>query len=287
MSVQINAPVLVGVDGSESALAAVRFAAAAAARRRAPLHIVDSIPAPADFGPGVALEQIDYDSYRRQATAALKAAREAATAAAAPIGELVITTELAEAPPIPVLRDRSKAARLLVVGTHGLGAFSRSILGSVSTALARHAACPVAVVPVAVEHADGPVVVGVDGSPCSVRAVEIAFDEAAHRGTELVAVHAWSEFFRYDSRAVMQQEGEGLLAESLAGYSERYPEVPVRRIVTEDRPARRLLEVGANAQLIVVGSHGRGGFAGMTLGSVSQAVLHGATVPVIIARPES
>lgn len=103
----------------------------------------------------------------------------------------------------------------------------------------------------------------------------------------MVAVHAWSEFFRYDSRAVMQQEGEELLAESLSGYGERYPEVPVRRVVAEDRPARRLLEVGANAQVIVVGSHGRGGFAGMTLGSVSQAVLHGAIVPVIIARPES
>ncbi|MFG3618466.1 universal stress protein [Nocardia sp. NPDC047654] len=279
-----NPPVLVGVDGSESALAAVRFAAA---HRHAPLHIIDSIPAPADFGPGVALEQIDFDSYRAQATAALEAAREAAATAAAPLGELDITTELAETPPIPLLRDRSENARLLVVGTHGLGVFSRSILGSVSTALARHAACPVAVIPGDVEHAVGPVIVGVDGSPCSARAVEIAFEEAAHRSAELVAVHTWSEFFRYDSRAEMQQEGEHLLSESLAGYGERYPQVPVRRVVAEDRPARRLLEVGANARLIVVGSHGRGGFAGMTLGSVSQAVLHGATVPVLIARSQS
>ncbi|WP_063020030.1 universal stress protein [Nocardia niwae] len=284
MPSDINPPVLVGVDGSESALAAVRFAAAAAAHRHAPLHIVDSIPAPTDFGPGVALEQIDYDIYRSRATAALEAAREAAATASAPIGALEIATESAEAPPIPVLRDRSKGARLLVVGTHGLGAFSRTILGSVSTALARHAACPVAVVPVDAERADGPVVVGVDGSPQSVRATEIAFDEAAYRGAELVAVHTWSEFLRYDSRAEMQQEGAELLARSLAGYRERYPEVPVRCIVVEDRPAKRLLEVGENARLIVVGSHGRGGFAGMTLGSVSQAVLHGATVPVIIAR---
>ncbi|WP_324198346.1 universal stress protein [Nocardia beijingensis] len=106
-------------------------------------------------------------------------------------------------------------------------------------------------------------------------------------GAELVAVHTWSEFFRYDSRAEMQRAGAELLAESLAGYGERYPEVPVRCVVVEDRPAERLLEVGENAQLIVVGSHGRGGFAGMTLGSVSQAVLYGATVPVIIARSPS
>ncbi|MBF6223073.1 universal stress protein [Nocardia abscessus] len=287
MSTTINPPVLVGSDGSPTALAAIRWAAIDAARHRAPLHIVYAIAAPVDYGPGIAFPQFDYDSYRQEGRTALEIARKTAVAAASPIGELEISADLVEAPPIPVLRDRSGSARLLVVGTHGLGAFSRSILGSVSTSLARHAACPVAVIPAAFEHADGPVVVGVDGSPCSARAVEIAFDEAAHRGAELVAVHTWSEFFRYISRAQMQEEGEELLSESLAGYCEKYPEVPVRRIVVEDRSAKRLLDEGANAQLIVVGSHGGGGFAGMTLGSVSQAVLHGAKVPVIIARSAS
>ncbi|MGY2154403.1 universal stress protein [Nocardia gipuzkoensis] len=287
MSTTINPPVLVGSDGSPTALAAIRWAAIDAARHRAPLHIVYAIAAPVDYGPGIAFPQFDYDSYRQEGRTALEIARKTAVAAASPIGELEISADLVEAPPIPVLRDRSGSARLLVVGTHGLGAFSRSILGSVSTSLARHAACPVAVIPAAFEHADGPVVVGVDGSPCSARAVEIAFDEAARRGAELVAVHTWSEFFRYISRAQMQEEGEELLSESLAGYCEKYPEVPVRRIVVEDRSAKRLLDEGANAQLIVVGSHGGGGFAGMTLGSVSQAVLHGAKVPVIIARSAS
>ncbi|WP_067469235.1 universal stress protein [Nocardia amamiensis] len=285
MSASNNLPVLVGVDGSATALAAVRWAAAYAANRRAPLHIVYAIGAPIDFGPGIGVPQFDYDSYRQVGWDALAAARESAVATAAPIGELDITTDLVEAPPIPVLRDRSKTARLLVVGTHGLGVFSRSILGSVSTALARHAGCPVTVVPEQADGFDGPVVVGVDGSRCSVDAIGIAFDEAAHRDAELVAVHAWSEFFRFTSRAEMAEEAGELLSQSLAGYSERYPEVRVRRVVVEDRPARRLLEEGENAQLIVVGSHGRGGFAGMTLGSVGQAVLHAAKVPVIIARP--
>ncbi|WP_063053775.1 universal stress protein [Nocardia arthritidis] len=284
MPSQINPPVLVGSDGSPTALAAVRWAAVDAVQRRAPLHIVYAIAAPIDFGPGIGVAQIDYDSYRQEGRTALEIARKTALAEAAPLGELDIKADLVEAPPIPVLRDRSKSARLVVVGTHGLGAFSRGILGSVSTSLARHAACPVAVIPADSEHPDGPVVVGVDGSSCSVRAVEIAFDEAAHRGAELVAVHTWSELFRYDSRTDMQQEAEELLSENLAGYGERYPQVPVRRIVVEDRAARRLLAEGADAQLIVVGSHGRGGFAGMTLGSVGQAVLHGAKAPVIIAR---
>ncbi|MEV6426395.1 universal stress protein [Nocardia sp. NPDC051463] len=287
MSTSNNSAVLVGVDSSSTTLAAVRWAAAHAAHRRAPLHIIHAIGAPMDFGPGIGVPQFDYDDYRQEGRAVLDAARKNAEAATAPLGELDITTDLAEAPPIPVLRDRSKSARLLVVGTHGLGAFSRTVLGSVSTALARHAACPVAVIPEAAVRPNGPVVVGVDGSQCSVRAVEIAFEEAAHRGAELVAVHTWSEFFRYISRAEMQDEAEELLSENLAGYGERYPEVLVRRIVVEDRSAARLLEEGENAQLIVVGSHGRGGFAGMTLGSVSQAVLHGAKVPVIIARSVS
>ncbi|BDT91595.1 universal stress protein [Nocardia sputorum] len=284
MSSSINPPILVGSDGSPTSLAAVRWAAADAARRRAPLNIVYAISAPIDYGPAIAVPQIDYDSYRQEGRTALEIARKNAVAAASPIGELDITADLVEAPPIPVLRDRSKSARLLVVGTHGLGAFSRSILGSVSTALARHAACPVAVIPADFEHAGGPVVVGVDGSSCSARAVEVAFDEAAHRDAELVAVHTWSEFFRYISRAEMQNEAEELVSQSLAGYGEKYPEVRVRRIVVEDRSAKRLIDEGENAQLIVVGSHGRGGFAGMTLGSVSQAVLHGAKAPVIIAR---
>ncbi|UGT67263.1 universal stress protein [Nocardia gipuzkoensis] len=284
MSSSINPPILVGSDGSPTSLAAVRWAASDAARRRAPLNIVYAISTPIDYGPGIAVPQIDYDSYRQEGRTALEIARKNAVTAASSIGELDITADLVEAPPIPVLRDRSKSARLLVVGTHGLGAFSRSILGSVSTALARHAACPVAVIPADFEHAEGPVVVGVDGSSCSARAVEVAFDEAAHRGAELVAVHTWSEFFRYISRAEMQNEAEELVSQSLAGYGEKYPEVRVRRIVVEDRSAKRLLGEGENAQLIVVGSHGRGGFAGMTLGSVSQAVLHGAKAPVIIAR---
>ncbi|MBF6301322.1 universal stress protein [Nocardia amamiensis] len=287
MSASNNPPVLVGVDGSSSALAAVRWAATDAAHRHAPLHIVYAIGAPMDFGPGLSVQYVDYDGYRQEGRKALETARETAVATTSPIGELDLETDLVEAPPIPVLRDRSESARLLVVGTHGLGAFSRMILGSVSTALARHAGCPVAVIPETTDHSGGPVVVGVDGSPRSVHAVEIAFDEAAHRGAELVAVHTWSEFFRYASRSEMQEEAEELLSQSLAGYGEKYPEVPVRRVVVEDRAAKVLLEVGQSAQLIVVGSHGRGGFAGMTLGSVSQAVLHGANVPVIIARAAS
>ncbi|WP_109522657.1 MULTISPECIES: universal stress protein [Nocardia] len=289
MSPSNDNAIIVGIDGSKNALAAVSWAAIEAARRHLPLTLLHGIIAPIEFGPGIAFDQFDYDIYRRDGGAALETAREAAAAAAAPLGDIDIITDLIQAPPIPALRDRSKNARMLVVGTRGLGAFGRGILGSVSTALARHAECPVAVIPqtYAVPERPGRVIVGVDGSPASTNAVEIAFDQASHRGAELVAVLTWTELLRYLPRHQMQQEAEELVAQALAGYCETYPDVPVSRIVVEDRPAKRLLETGEHAELIVVGSHGRGGFAGMTLGSVSQAVLHGAQVPIIIARTRS
>ena len=134
-----------------------------------------------------------------------------------------------------------------------------------------------------------PVVVGIDGSPASESATAIAFDEASRRGVELVAVHAWSDYAVSELPGIewsdLQKQAEETLAERLAGWQERYPDVTVRRVVVLDRPAHQLLEQSESAQLTVVGSHGRGGFAGMLLGSVSSAVAESARMPVIVARP--
>ncbi|NEW58003.1 universal stress protein [Nocardia cyriacigeorgica] len=282
-----GAPVVVGADGSPSAFRAVRWAAADAARHGSPLHIVYAIGVPVDVGPALGYAPIDAETYRKAGEDALAEACDIAVVAAAPIGDIEIETWVREAAPVPLLRDRSASARLLVVGTRGLGALRRGLLGSVSTSLARHAHCPVAIIPDSAERGDGPVVVGTDCSPTSIRAIDIAFDQAARRDTELVAVLAWSEFYRYLSRPELEAEALTRLTETLAPLSARHPEVPVRCIVAEDRPARLLLSTATDAQLLVVGSHGHGGFVGMTLGSVSQAVLHAADCPVIIARAAS
>ena len=181
---------------------------------------------------------------------------------------------------------------MIVVGSHGTGVFGRLLLGSVSRGVVEHAHCPVAVI-----HADkastpvdpkAPVLLGVDGSPASEAAAAWAFDEASQRGVALVALHAWSDvgvfpILGMDWRTY-QHQGEELLAQRLASWQERYPDVHVSRRLVCDTPARWLLEESQNAQMVVIGSHGRGGFGGALLGAVSSAVAQLAKVPVIVVR---
>jgi nucleotide-binding universal stress UspA family protein len=288
--------VVVAVDGSPSSQVAVRWAAREATMRHVSLTVVHVAPSlavaastlvwPAGRVPEEVLE-IQENEARRVIADAVNIAEDGAAGGDRP----EITSELFFGSPVPTLVDLSKEAQMMVVGCRGRTGQHRRLLGSVSTGLIHHAHCPVAVIhdeASSLQSAQLPVLVGIDGSRASELATAIAFDEASWRGVDLVALHVWgdadmSTVIGIES-SVVQSAADKTLAESLAGWQERYPEVTVHRLVEFEHPARHLLDQFERAQLVVVGSHGRGGFAGLLLGSVSTAVAQAARVPVIVAR---
>jgi nucleotide-binding universal stress UspA family protein len=204
--------------------------------------------------------------------------------------KIAITSELKCSPPVPTLVDLSEEAEMVVVGSNGRGAVGRVLLGSVSSGVVRSARCPVAVIrneDASMPHPEqAPVLVGIDCSSASELATAIAFDEASRRGVDLRALHTWSDFAVFEGPWLdWKSEAERSLAEYLAGWQERYPDVKVHRLIGFDVPGRALIEESESAQLVVVGSHGRGRMTGMLLGSVSNAVVHSVHTPVIVARP--
>lgn len=284
--------IVVAVDGSPPSDSALDWAVREAASRKVSLKIVHMMRPPMVVAwPEMPPAPGYGESLEEHSRTVLAKATERAQKLASELGGVEITDELSSDTIMGTLVDLSKDSELIVVGSRGLGAVQRATLGSVSSAMVHHSRCPVAVIhdETAVDELTGkPVVVGIDGSPASELATAIAFDEAARHGVPLVAVHAWSDAIAIEQPGItyqtMQGLGEEVLGERLAGWRERYPDVEVRRAVVCDKPAHEILNEGENAQLIVVGSHGRGGFAGMLLGSVSTKVVHAAKVPVIVAR---
>jgi nucleotide-binding universal stress UspA family protein len=289
--------VVVGTDGSPSSHSALRWAAREATLHHVPLtvvHVADPLAVasstlawPAGRVPEEIFEIQENDA-RRVVAEAIAVVEDSAAGGDRP----EVDSELFFGGPVPTLVDLSKDVQLVVVGCRGRTGKHRRLLGSVSTGLVHHAHCPVAVVHDEVspsaETSQLPVLVGIDGSRTSELATATAFDEASRRGVDLVALHVWSDAdmtldYGIEDSA-LKRAADKTLAESLAGWQERYPDVTVHRVVELDRPASCLLEHAERAQLVVVGSHGRGGFAGMMLGSVSTVVAQEARVPVIVTR---
>jgi nucleotide-binding universal stress UspA family protein len=290
----MQSTVVVGVDGSAASDAAIRWAAHEAGMRGLPINLINVV-APTMLSSAMAPNDTITQAQLNQARQIIDRARHV-------VDELPgekprdIHAEIRYAGVVPTLVDASRDALMTVVGRSGLGAWSQDVLGSVTSGLL-HRAHSVVAVAHAPESAhreireDAPILVGVDGSAASEAAVALAFDEALHRGVALVALHAWSDvgvfpILGMDWRTY-RDEGDEVLSERLAGWQESYPEVQVHRQLVCDVPARWLIDASEDAQLVVLGSGGRGGHAARHLGSVGSAVLKAARVPVIVAqRPQ-
>lgn len=284
--------IVVGVDGSPAARVAVDWAARDAALYGVPLTLMYAFPgSDARMWFDIPMSPDFWQAAERDRDAILADAMEVAQRAVSGVPTVAITSRVVEGNAVSALVDLSTSAQLVVVGSRGLGKVGRALLGSVSSGVVHHAHCPVAIIrdedPLMPHPDRAPVVVGIDGSPTSERALAIAFDEASRRGVELVAVHAWGSpaySLPQDGPWTAAMPGAEVLAERLAGWQEQYPDVSVRHEVVRDHPAHALLTRSESAQLTVVGSHGRGGFAGMLLGSISSEVVQSARMPVIVAR---
>jgi nucleotide-binding universal stress UspA family protein len=283
--------VLVCVDGSAASDAAVAWGAREAIMHKLPVTLMHAVaPVVVEWPVGQLYAEMP-QWQQDDALHVIDQARKTLSVALAGAQPPEIRTEMVYSGVVPALVEASWDAWMIVAGSQGLGAMGRLLLGSVTTGLAHYAHCPVAVIHsdgAAVPDASAPVLLGIDGSPASEAATALAFDEASRRGVGLRALHVWSDVGVFPVLGMdwrdREREGQEILAERLAGWQERYPDVQVERLLFCDKPSRWLLKESERAQLVVVGSRGRGGFPGMLLGSVSSAVAQSARVPVIVVR---
>jgi nucleotide-binding universal stress UspA family protein len=224
------------------------------------------------------------------------ATAEASAEVVAP--QVEMSTELVTGGAAEQLVGRSASAELVVLGSRGLGGFTGLLVGSIAVAVSTHALCPVIVVREAQPQADradhAPIVVGVDGSAASDAALEFAFETAALRGAPVLAVRAWRDALVDATRLTVliaasveaiEAEEQRLLSEQVAARAQACPDVPVRRLLSRDGPAPALIAQSASAQLVVVGTRGRGGFRSLLLGSTSQSLIYHAECPVAVIPP--
>ncbi|MBW1603703.1 universal stress protein [Streptomyces sp. JJ66] len=289
----MSGPVVVGVDGSQSSLDAVSVAAREARLRQCELKVVHAFIWPAMHVPLGPSSLGPADGGLRNMAEQLVA--EAVERARSVAPEVEVSSAVVSGEALTVMEAQSRTASLVVVGSRGMGGFVGLLVGSTAVHLAAHGRCPVLVVRGESDRT-GPVLLGTDGSPAGESAVEFAFEEASLRGTGVTALHAWTPWkvaapqpqdpaAPYALEPGMLAAGEErLLAEAVAGQRERYPEVTVEHSVVRGGAREALIEASENAGLVVLGARGRGGFTGLVLGSVSQALLHHAHCPVAVVR---
>lgn len=283
----MNETYSVGYDGSPESWRAVMWTAARAAQTGAAVRVVSCYTMP--IAPSPCMVPIPYD------TAAIHAAVSDALSTAVDQARerhpgVRFEENVVAGSPRTQLVEAASSSALLVVGSTGAGAAASWLLGSVAHAVARTSDCPVVVVPAAVPDAPtNTIVVGVDGSPAATVALRWAVDEADRCAAELVVVHAWEYGYGTETSSEtlrdMMRVDAALVRDAAVELCRERGRGPVRGELVEGQPAQAILDLASEADLVVVGSRGRGGFRSLLFGSVAQQVAEHATCPVVVVRP--
>lgn len=287
--------IVVGTDLSQRAGRAVEWASARAAATGRTLQVVlalPEVPIPARSHLLASMQEQDWPGHIEELAEAKLHEVNNHVLRAHPL--LTVETHLVRGAPSYALAQASKTAELVVIGARGAYApFKVRALGGTADAVVQHAHGPVAVVTDLAEGVDGgPVVVGVDDSAEAQAALRWAAAEAAARGVRLHAVHAldltpWLSAPLGGGAIDPVPLAEGIrdaTERQVDPYRAQYPDLQIDVEVPTGLPEKALLHASEGASLLVVGSRGRGGFAGLLLGSTSKAVLRDAHCPVVILR---
>ena len=277
--------IVVGISGRPAAGAALRWAFDYARPRHLDIELVHVVEAAVGTMPAGVLH-----SAREHAERLLAAEAEEARIAAP---DLTFHTTVLEGSPTGALTDWAVGAELLVVGSHALGRFRDYVFSTHAAQIAAHADGSVVVVPEREEHRGTGIVVGVDGSEASHAAVQFAAEQADRLGERLTALYCWSAPVPWTENSAMidwpmepDDADRLVLAEAVAGLAERFPDLELDLRLDLGLPVDALIAAATGARLLVVGSHGRQGFARFWLGSVSHVLVLTMPCPVAVIRAD-
>lgn len=280
--------VVVGVDGSVGADRAAAWGARVALREDRPLVLVHAVPRTSAWMlPPIDIATLD-DELAAAGSQVLADAAARLRDVVGGLGTAQVVTVVARAEAEELLVDLSGDAHLLVVGSRGRGRVGSAVLGSVSSSVVRRTACPLVVVPDAAGPAGRGVVVGVDGTEESLPAADLAFRAASWLDEPLTVVHCFWEPERSTGHALAAPPRSdltaerALVAETVAGLQERYPDVEAHVELDRGLPEDVLTDLSHDASLVVVGMHEHGAFTELVVGSVTTAVVQHGHCPVAV-----
>ncbi len=288
-------PFVVGVDGSEAAMAAAMWAADLATRFKAPLELVTGLSTAGSFltEAATAIRAAALAQQRDVAAAVLESAEENVRAA---FPDLDVFALRSTVPAAELLADRSRTAQAIVVGSEAISPTAAMLVGSTTLAVAAHSACPVIAWRGGLHTlTDRPIVLGVDDPATSSAAFDAAFELAGRLGVGLRAVHAWSKprfapglinpyLVDWDGFEALQWQG---LLSALEPWTKRHPDVEVTYFLEPEATSDVLLRHAEDSQLLVVGARRRNALAGTLLGSTSLNMLHHSPIPVMVCHKGS